>query len=86
MTPIHELLNRIRWDAGYAAGADFKIGYYDRLEDTVIIVSMKELQFEPDNHFSFSLYDNEGELHTVPLHRIRQVFRNDELIWSRRNE
>lgn len=35
MMPVHELLNRIRWDAGFAE-ADFKIGYYDRIEDRKI--------------------------------------------------
>ncbi len=82
MIPIHELLNRIRWDKAYAA-ADFEIGYYDRLGDCIIRVPMREIFFEPDDHFSFDLYDDEGELHSIPLHRIRQVFRNGELIWQR---
>lgn len=84
MIPIHELLNRIRWDAGFAAGADFKIGYYDRVEDDIVIVPLTRLFFEPDNHFSVGVVcDDSAELHTVPLHRIRQVYRNDELIWER---
>ena len=29
MIPIHELLNRIRWDAEFAKGT-FELGYYDR--------------------------------------------------------
>ena len=82
MTPIHELLNRIRWDKAFGE-ADFEIGYYDRIEGRVIRVSMREIFFEPDDHFSFDLYDDEGELHSIPLHRIRQVFRNGELIWHR---
>jgi uncharacterized protein (UPF0248 family) len=82
MTPIHELLNRIRWDAEYAK-ADFKIGYYDRIEDEIILVSLKRIHFDPEDRFSFELYDDSTELHTVPLHRIRQVYRNGELIWER---
>ncbi len=31
MTPIHELLNRIRWDPEFAQG-EFQLGYYDKLE------------------------------------------------------
>ena len=34
MIPIHELLNRIRWDPEFAKG-DFQLGYYDRAEDRI---------------------------------------------------
>ena len=34
MTPIHELLNRIRWDKEYGQGR-FEIGYFDRYEGMV---------------------------------------------------
>lgn len=82
MTPIHELLNRIRWDRDFAQD-DFRIGYYDRVEDRIIRVGLKELFFEPDDHFSFDLIDEEGELHSIPLHRIKEVYKNGELIWHR---
>lgn len=83
MIPIHELLNRIRWDAGFAAGAQFKIGYYDRVAGEIVIVPLKRLLFEPDNRFSVGVYGDSAELHMVPLHRIRQVYRDEELIWER---
>ena len=35
MTPIHELLNRIRWDEEFGRGR-FELGYYDRHEDAVV--------------------------------------------------
>ena len=82
MIPIHELLNRIRWDREYGQ-ADFVIGYYDRVADTLIRVPLRKLLFEPGDHFSFDLYDDEGELHSIPLHRIKEVFRDGQLIWHR---
>ncbi|MDH3980746.1 MAG: DUF504 domain-containing protein [Gammaproteobacteria bacterium] len=82
MMPIHELLSRIRWDKTFGQ-ANFEIGYYDRIEDRIIRVPMREIFFEPSDHFAFDLYDHEGELHNIPLHRVKQVFRNDELIWHR---
>ena len=82
MTPIHELLNRIRWDRDYGA-ADFVIGYYDRVEDRIIRVALAELYFEPGDHFSFDLIDAEGQLHSIPLHRIKEVYRDGVLIWHR---
>ena len=85
MIPIHELLNRIIWDKEYGE-ARFVIGYYDRVSDEIIRVPFKELDFDPEDHFDFSLIDEEGEAHTIPLHRIREVFRNDELVWERHVE
>jgi uncharacterized protein (UPF0248 family) len=82
MIPIHELLNRIRWDKEFGRG-DFRIGYYDRIEDRLIRVSLREIFFEPDDHFSFDLIDHEGVLHSIPLHRIKQVYKDGELIWYR---
>jgi uncharacterized protein (UPF0248 family) len=82
MIPIHELLSRIRWDRQFGEG-DFVIGYYDRVEDAVIRVPMRELFFQPDNHFAFDLIDQDGALHSVPLHRIREVYKNGKLIWHR---
>lgn len=82
MTPIHELLNRIRWDEEFGRG-DFRIGYYDRVDERLIQVALKEVFFEPDDHFSFDLIDEEGTLHSIPLHRIKEVYKDGELIWHR---
>lgn len=35
--PIHERLNRIRWDAEFARG-NFELGYFDRIEERIIAV------------------------------------------------
>ena len=82
MIPIHELLSRIRWDKAFGQ-ADFIIGYYDRVEDRIVRVPLRELYFEPDDHFSFDLIDHQGALHSIPLHRIKEVRRDGELIWHR---
>jgi uncharacterized protein (UPF0248 family) len=82
MRPIHELLNRIRWDDKFAQ-ADFIIGYYDRSRNDVIKIALNKIYFDKDDHFDFELTDDTGEHHSIPLHRIRQVYRNGELIWER---
>jgi uncharacterized protein (UPF0248 family) len=82
MIPIQELLNRIHWDPEFAKGT-FEIGYYDRVDKRIIRVPMRSLYFDPEDHFCFQLMDADGNLHTVPLHRIKQVFRNGDLIWHR---
>lgn len=82
MTPIHELLNRIRWDREYGR-AEFIIGYYDRLTGCILRVPFHALSFEQGDHFDFELLDDAGVSHTIPLHRIREVYRNGELVWQR---
>ena len=84
MIPIHELLNRIRWDKDYG-DAEFIIGYYDRIEDIIISVPLKSLYFDSEDHFDFELVDDDGITHTIPLHRIRQVYRNGDLVWERKS-
>ena len=82
MIPIHELLNRIRWDPEFAKG-DFQLGYYDRTEDRTILVPLKEVTFPEDSPQTFQLVDVEGQMHRIPFHRVREVHRNSQRIWHR---
>ncbi len=82
MIPIQELLNRIKWDKSFGVGS-FEIAYYDRVEAGNIRISMKDIFFDEGDHFSFQCVDPEGEIHTIPLHRIREVFKDGKLIWHR---
>jgi len=82
MQPIHELLNRIQWDKDFAQ-ANFIIGFYDRVEQHIIRKPLKEVHFEQNDHYFFYFHDDEDQDHSVPLHRIKEVFRNGELIWHR---
>jgi uncharacterized protein (UPF0248 family) len=82
MIPIHELLSRIRWDRDFGRGR-FEIGYFDHREGIVIRVPMGELHFEQGNRFSFDLQTPEGEVVTIPFHRIREVYKDGISIWSR---
>ncbi len=82
MVPIQDLLHRMQWDADFAK-ADFRVGYYDRVEKRVVRVPFRRLRFEKGQHFLFEAVQNDGSVHSVPLHRIREVWRNGELIWAR---
>jgi len=82
MITIRALLNRIRWDLAYGRG-EFAIGYYDRVEDRVIVVPFAEARFDPDNRFAMQVTAADGEVHSIPLHRVRVVYRNGERIWAR---
>lgn len=82
MIPIQDLLNRIRWDETFAKG-EFIIGYYDRVEEHIIRVPFRELFFPEGDHFAFQLVDDEGETHSIPYHRVKEVYKDGELIWHR---
>lgn len=82
MQPIDKLLARIRWDREFG-GAVFELGYYDRMAATIVRRPLADLLFEPDNKDSFLLMDKDGVCQRIPLHRVREVYRNGELIWQR---
>jgi uncharacterized protein (UPF0248 family) len=80
--PIHELLARIRWDAGFAKGR-FVIGYWDRVAHRVLRADLREIGWDTDNPAFFDLVDADGVAHSIPLHRVRAVWRDGALIWER---
>src|SRR5438094_140223 len=82
MIPINELLNRIRWDREFARG-EFELGYFDRVEDCIIVVPLREIEFPQDQPHVFQFVDAEGEIHRVPFHRVREVYKNSKRIWQR---
>ncbi len=82
MTPIHELLSRIRWDKEFGAGA-FDIGYLDRVESTIHRVRLEDVVFPPGERRAFVLTDDGGQERRIPFHRVREVWREGEIIWKR---
>ena len=82
MRPIHELLNRIRWDAEFAHG-EFELGYFDRVEGRVIIVPFHEVDFPKDDPQTLQIVDAAGQVHRLPFHRVREVYKDGQRIWHR---
>ena len=83
MMPIQDLLNRIRWDEEFARGMRFVIGYHDRLADRIVKVPFERIHFQPGEHFGFEAIESDGSVHSIPFHRVREVWRDGELIWHR---
>ena len=82
MTPIQDLLHRIQWDPEFGK-SEFIIGYHDRLNDRIVRVPFQRVELSPGEHFSFTVTEDDGSLHMVPLHRVREVWRDGQLIWQR---
>lgn len=82
MISIYTLLSRIRWDREFGRG-EFTIGYYDRVLDEIIRVPFSEIIFTSGNKKSIQLMDFDGIIQSIPLHRIKEVYKDNELIWHR---
>lgn len=82
MIPIQTLLHRIVWDQEFGA-AEFTVGYYDRLERRLLFIPFREMKLEKSERFLFRFFGPAGVEQSVPLHRIREVYRNGVLIWQR---
>jgi len=82
MTPIHELLARIRWDPVFGRGR-FELVYADKLERRRVRVPLERIRMAPGQHFAFEATDDDGTQHRVPLHRVCEVWRDGERIWAR---
>jgi uncharacterized protein (UPF0248 family) len=85
MIPIQDLLHRIQWDPEFGKG-EFVVGYYDRVADAVVRVPFRRVHLARGEHFAFEAVEDDGSVHTVPLHRVREVWRDGELIWQRAHE
>lgn len=75
-------MHRIQWDSAFGR-AEFEIGYFDRVEQRVVRVPFSRIHIPPGERFAFEAIEADGSLHSVPLHRVRAVWRNGKLIWAR---
>ena len=82
MTPIHDLLHRIQWDPEFG-NAQFEIGYWDRIARRIVRVPLQRVRFGEASRLTFDATEDDGSVHTVPLHRVRAVWRNGALVWQR---
>lgn len=82
MLPIRKVLSRIRWDREFGQG-EFELGYEDRVAGKIVRVAFRDLVIEPEEREFFLVQDGEGVLRRIPLHRVREVYRNGQCLWQR---
>ena len=82
MVPIHALLARIRWDPQFGRGR-WEIAYLDCAQPGLVRVPLDEIRTQAHIGFVFDVVDEEGAEHSIPYHRVRQVWRDGKLLWSR---
>ncbi len=82
MRPLHELLDRIKWDAEFGKG-DFAIGYYDRIVHEERIVPFTSISLDSQRPSTLSFQDEDGVVRHIPFHRVRTVYKDNAVIWRR---
>jgi uncharacterized protein (UPF0248 family) len=82
MIPIQDLLHRIQWDSAFGK-AEFEIGYVDRVAGSTVRVPFRDVRFEHGQLVVQNDCEEDGSHATVPLHRVREVWRDGQLIWLR---
>ncbi len=50
---------------------------------SLVRVPLERIAFAEDHRRSFEAAEKDGSVHTIPFHRVRAVWRDGELIWSR---
>lgn len=83
MIPIHELLARIRWDPQFGRGR-FELAYFDRGKRGLVRLPLERICMPAQERFGFEAIEEDGSVHSVPYHRVRALWRDGELIWSRK--
>jgi len=84
MQPIQDLLNRIHWDPAFGQGR-FELAFIDHTSRQLVRLSWEAITFVPGDHYFFHYQDSDGFAHSVPLHRIKVVYKNGAPIWQRQH-
>jgi uncharacterized protein (UPF0248 family) len=82
VVPIQDVLHRVQWDPAWRGGR-FEIGYLDRVAGSTVRTALGAVHLQGGAHASLTIGDDDGVTRQVPLHRIRQVWRDGLLIWER---
>lgn len=82
MIPIQDVLHRIQWDSAWR-GRRFEVGFLDRVAGTIMRVPFGELHLDGGARASLTVRDPDGSVRRIPLHRVRQVWRDGVMVWER---
>ena len=82
MIPIQALLSRLRFDEEFGKGR-WEIAYLDRTRPGLVRLPLEEVRTRAHIGFVFDVVDEEGVEHSIPYHRVRQVWHDGKVVWSR---
>ena len=53
------------------------------MKNKIIDVPFDDMAMIKGDNFAFKIIDPNGKIRSIPYHRIKRVFKNEELIWKR---
>lgn len=77
MITAKEFLNKIKWDKRENP-KDYSLFYFDRIKKILIEIPYESIEIEGD--FIMTI---DGK--NIPMHRIKQIRKNNKLVWERKN-
>lgn len=80
MISIRDLLNKIKWDKKENP-KDYVLFYYDRIEDKFKEIKFAEIKSLSRNFLQIEINGRETD---IPLHRIKKVKKNRNVVWERK--
>ena len=82
MIPIQALISRIRHDPAFGRGR-WEIAYLDRSLASLVRLPFEAVSTRAHIGFVFDVVDEEGVERSIPYHRVRQVWHDGKVVWSR---
>jgi uncharacterized protein (UPF0248 family) len=82
MIPIHALIARILHDPEYGRG-HWEISYLDRSRPDLVRVPLAHVHTRHHIGFVFDVVDEDGAERSIPYHRVRIVWHDGKMVWSR---
>ena len=64
-------------------GSEFQIGYTDRLAGGIVRVAFADVRLEKEPRPALTFVSEDGSIQRVPLHRVREVWKDEAVIWRR---
>ena len=82
MMPVQDMLHRMQWDSAFGK-SEFVVGYLDKVAGRVVRVPFGRVSFTRGDRFAFDVVEDDGSVHMVPFHRVREIWRDGVLVWKR---
>ena len=82
MQPIKSLLNKIKWDKREDP-EQYSIFYFDRISKNLIELKYNDIK---KINGTFIIVERNDEEVNIPTHRIREVRKNNKIVWKRKKK
>ena len=80
MTTIKDIINKIKWDPNIKDKDSYSLFYLDRITKRLVEIRFNQIK---NIEGSFLIVDYEDETKEIPMHRIKKIMKDKEVIFQR---